>query len=407
MRYLYKIYHEIPVTDIHEIHQKRFKFDTTIRLGLSIKPMKQPHSYELYYVPTNKMLEMVSKIHVISNSFLQTFQILPTVAQKQFINECLVEELYNTNQLEGIRSTREEIARSAKEVKLNKKTKTRFASMIKSYLRLLNNDIELPESAKDIRAIYDEITNGEIEQQELPDGEVFRKEITYILKKSGTGKVIHQGITPEKEIIHKTEQLLRFMNDNDEIPALIRVAIGHYYFGYIHPFYDGNGRTSRFISSIYLSKVLGNIASLSLSRGSNKYKNKYLDIFEITNSIKSRGEMNCFIETFLRIIIDTLVQMNAELKEKSELLSIAAQKIDVEPKLANKEELHKDIMLILAQNHFFDSSMGLTIKELAAIVSKSEATIRKIVRDLIAMSLIEQKGERPAYYCMKQEYFEI
>lgn len=406
MKHINKIFHENSASDFDQIYQKRFNYDSSIHLGLHIKPMNQPHRYELYYVPSNEMLTMISKLHVISKEFNKTFDQLPAVAQNQFISECLVEELYNTNELEGIKSTREEIARSAKDVILNKKTKKRFNSMIMSYIRLWKNDIEFPKTPKDIRQIYDDITNGEIDQQELPDGEVFRKEITYILIKSGTSKVVHQGIIPETEISNLTEQLLRFMNDNDQIPNIIKVAIGHYYFGYIHPFYDGNGRTSRFISSMYLSKDLGNISTLSLSRGCNKYKNKYLEAFEITNSIRSRGEMNCFIETFLGIIIRALMQMNAELKEKSQLLSIAIKKLEDDSMLNNLSNIHKDIMFVLAQNHFFDSISGLTIKDLAGIITKSEATIRKVIKELLALSLIEQKGERPAYYCITQKYLE-
>lgn len=351
------------------------------------------------------MLRMISELYLISGEFNRTFTGLPSVAQNQFINECLVEELYHTNELEGIQSTREEIARSAKDIKLNRKSKKRFESMIKSYLGLLNNDIKLPKAPQDIRQIYDDITNGEIDHEELPDGEIFREEITYILKKSGTGKVVHQGITPEEEIISAINQLFKFMNDDNEVPIMIKVAIGHYYFGYIHPFYDGNGRTSRFISSMYLLKVLGNISTLSLSRGCYKYKNKYLEAFEITNSIRSRGEMNCFIETFLEIIIEALVEMNAELKEKHELLNIAMKKLEHEPKLMSKN--HKEIMFVLAQNHFFDSSNALTIKELAKIFTISEVTIRKVMKELLALSLIDQKGERPAYYSVKQKYFEL
>lgn len=406
MRCLYKIFHEKNAADFQIKYNERFNFDSTSRLGLYIKPMNQPNNYELYYVPTNKMLQIVSKIHAVSDQFGNTFNELPTVAQKQFINECLVEELYNTNDLEGIRSTREEIARSTREIQLNRSSNKRFESMIKSYIRLLNNDIVPPKTPYDIREIYDDITNGEIEEQELPDGNIFRSETTYILKKSGTGKVVHQGMTPESAVISASEQLLRFMNDNNEVPMMIKIAIGHYYFGYIHPFYDGNGRTSRFISSIYLSEVLGNISTLSLSRGCNKYKNKYLDSFEITNSIKSRGEMNCFIENFLEIILETLIQMNAELKEKSELLNIASRKIMEESILRDQDGFYAEVMFVLAQDYFFDSSRGLTIKELSGIFSKSEATIRKVMKELSSLSLVVQKGERPAYYCVKQSYFE-
>ncbi len=406
MRYLYKIFHENSSKEFQDIYEKRFDSDSAVHVGLKIKPMNQPNTYELYYVPTNEMLKNISKLHKVSRNFNSLFDKLPPVAQKQFINECLVEELYSTNDLEGIKSTKEEIARSTKNIKLNKSSKKRFESMIKSYMRLLNNNIQLPKRPQDIRDIYDDITNSEIEEQELPDGDIFRKETTYVLKKSGSGKVIHQGIVPESNIIHEIEQLLNFLNDNDDIPMLIKIAIGHYFFGYIHPFYDGNGRTSRFISSMYLSEVLGDISTLSLSRGCNKHRTKYLSAFEFTNSIKSRGEMNGFIEIFLEIIIQALVEMNAELKEKKELLSIALNKLRDEPKLKQKTGNYNDIMFVLAQNHFFDSSNGLTIKELSEIFSKSEATMRKLIRELLELSLIEQQGERPAFYCIKQQYFE-
>ncbi|WP_169338198.1 Fic family protein [Paenibacillus sanguinis] len=377
-----------------------------IHVDLSIKPINQRHTYELFYIPSNGMLHMIEDLHITSNLLAQTFNTLPSVAQQQFIHECLIDELYNTNQLEGVTSTREEIARSTREVLLNKKTNQRFDSMIKSYFHLLSDDVRLPSTPKDIRQIYDDITNGEIAAHELPDGAIFRAEATYLLKKSGSGKVIHEGITPESEIINLTQHWLKFMNDNHEVPHLIKVAIGHFYFGYIHPFYDGNGRTSRFISSMYLTKGLGSISTLSLSRGCNIYKHKYLEAFEIANSIRSHGEMNHFIECFLKIMIDTLEQMNSELKEKSQLLLMAAEKLREEAKLKELTESHKELMFTLAQNHFFDSHTGLTIKELSDIFGKSPATIRKIIKDLLDVSLIAQRGERPAYFYIPAKYFE-
>lgn len=406
MRHLYKIFHESSASDFNRVYEERFTFDSTIRLGLHIKPMDQANIYELYYVPTNKMLRMITELYTISMDFDRTFKNLPDVAQKQFIIECISEELYNTNELEGISSNREEIVRSTKDVLLKRKSKKRFESMIKSYFRLLD-DFEYPKTPTDIRTIYDDITQGEIDPQELPDGEIFRKDITYILKKSGSGKVIHQGMTPESEIITWMEKLLEFMNnDHFNIPNIIKVAVGHYYFGYIHPFYDGNGRTSRFISSMYLSRDLGSISTLSLSRGCNKYKTKYLEAFEISNSIRSRGEMNSFIDTFLEIVIEALKQMNAELKEKSHLLNMALRKINSDPGLKGMPKSHREMMFVLAQNHFFDSSSGLTVGDLSGIFNKSAATIRKIVKDLLELSMVEQKGERPAYFCVRRKYFE-
>ncbi|MBL7574412.1 Fic family protein [Peptoniphilus asaccharolyticus] len=88
------------------------------------------------------------------------------------------------------------------------------------------------------------------------------------------------------------------MNDN-KISLLLRTAIGHYYFGYIHPFYDGNGRTGRFISSMYIKEDYGYLTAMSLARGSFLKKNDYYKAFDITNSVKNKGELNCFVDTFL------------------------------------------------------------------------------------------------------------
>jgi len=164
--------------------------------------------------------------------------------------------------------------------------------------------------------------------------------------------------------------------------------------------YDGNGRISRFI------KELGPIAALSLSQGCYKFAKQYLESFEVTNSIKNKGELNYFINNFLNIILDALNAMVSELKEKFELLNHAVKRIKNEPKLKDKSSYYEDFMFILAQNHFFAFNSGMTVKNISEILNLSETTIRKIAKDLIDLSLIEQKGIRPAYYYINEQYFE-
>ncbi|MBR7552581.1 Fic family protein [Allobacillus sp. GCM10007491] len=368
--------------------------------------MNQSNIYELYFVPTHSMLSLVNEIHMISESFNMVFRELPIVAQRQFIDECLQEELYHTNDLEGVKSTKKEIAESIRHVRKKTLKNKRFASMVKSYLNILSGKTDLPRSPNDVRSVYDEIIQGEIEKGELPDGDFFRRDVTNVLKQSGSGKVIHQGITPENRIIEEIEHMLSFLNNENEIPLIIRTVIAHYFFGYIHPFYDGNGRTSRYISSMYLAKVLGDYAALSLSRGCNKERRNYLKAFEMTNSIKSSGELNYFIETLLTIIKNSLEDMYGELSEKFQLLQQAFGKIESDSKLVNMQDDYQNLMFILAQNHFFDSSPGLTVKELAEFVGKSEVTIRKRVGFLLEEELIDQQGQKPAFYFINKSYLE-
>src|SRR3546814_12710513 len=43
-----------------------------------------------------------------------------------------------------------------------------------------------------------------------------------------------------------------YSNETDEVSPLIKLAVKHYQFESIHPFYDGNGRTGRIINVLYL-----------------------------------------------------------------------------------------------------------------------------------------------------------
>lgn len=407
MKYLHKIFNEKSRTVFDQEYKMRLNSPTVTKLGLKIKPQDQPNEYELYYLPTNEIIDLITEIFETVQILNYTFYKLPRIARAQFINQCIIEELYHTNDLEGVKSSREEIARSAKEIELKTKRKRRFNSMITSYMQLLNNEVSLPESVNDIRTIYDLITDGEIEDKDKPDGEIFRLEETFVHKKSGTGKIIHTGLTPESKIRIEMDNLLKFMNKS-EVPELIKVAVGHYFYGYIHPFYDGNGRTSRFLSSLYLSKIVGDIGALSLSRAANKFSNKYLEAFEVTNSIKNNGEMNYFIESLLTVILSALKEMATEIKEKDELLRLAIEKIREEPELKNKKDRFRKVMFTIAQHYFFsvESSKGVTVKELAKVHSVSPATIRATVKKLEELSLIDQTGQKPVYIKIKKGYFE-
>jgi len=178
VKYLHKIFNEKSRTVFDQEYKMRLNSPTVTKLGLKIKPQDQPNEYELYYLPTNEIIHLITEIFETVQILNYTFYKLPRIARAQFIKQCIIEELYHTNDLEGVKSSREEIARSAKEIELKTKRKRRFNSMITSYMQLLNNEVSLPESVNDIRTIYDLITDGEIEDKDKPDGEIFRLEET-------------------------------------------------------------------------------------------------------------------------------------------------------------------------------------------------------------------------------------
>lgn len=405
MDYFYKMYYNIgSIEDRNKIAINRYNYDSAIKTGLKIKPIDQPKIFELFYVPTNNTINLIEKVMSYDKELDEKFDILPGVAKKKFMIEIIAEELYSTNELEGVKSSRKEIAESTKFIMSNKKPKNkRFHSMIASYLELINENLEHPKSAGDYREIYDNITNGEIKEGEIPDGKIFRKDINYVYK---NGKQIHRGVYLESSIIEKIEDLIKFMNKkDDELNYLLRIAIGHYYFGYIHPFYDGNGRTGRFISSLYLREKFSLMTTLSLSRGCNINRTEYLRIFDVTNKIVSSGELNYFVDKFLETIIAGQEDLLTRLNEKIYLLDMAYEKIQNDENIETEEEL--DVMFVLIQDHYFSlDSKGMTVKDMVEVLQNSTVTVRKKLKAMEEKGLIKRIKSNPLVYILPNEYLE-
>lgn len=405
MDYFYKMYYNIgSIEDRNKIAINRYNYDSAIKTGLKIKPIDQPKIFELFYVPTNNTINLIEKVMSYDKELDEKFDILPGVAKKKFMIEIIADELYSTNELEGVKSSRKEIAESTKFIMSNKKPKNkRFHSMIASYLELINENLEHPKSAGDYRKIYDNITSGEIKEGEIPDGKIFRKDINYVYK---NGKQIHRGVYPESSIIEKIEDLIKFMNKkDDELNYLLRIAIGHYYFGYIHPFYDGNGRTGRFISSLYLREKFSLMTTLSLSRGCNINRTEYLRIFDVTNKIVSSGELNYFVDKFLETIIAGQEDLLTRLNEKIYLLDMAYEKIQNDENIETEEEL--DVMFVLIQDHYFSlDSKGMTVKDMVEVLQNSTVTVRKKLKAMEGKGLIKRIKSNPLVYILPDEYLE-
>jgi Fic family protein len=120
-----------------------------------------------------------------------------------------------------------------------------------------------------------------------------------------TVKVIY---TPPQEydtIIKLTGNLVSFINDDDLSSAdpLVKMALLHFQFETIHPFYDGNGRTGRILNILYLVlKDLLNLPILYLSRFIINNKNDY---YRLLQEVRDRGKWEEWILYNLKGIEET------------------------------------------------------------------------------------------------------
>lgn len=83
-----------------------------------------------------------------------------------------------------------------------------------------------------------------------------------------TGEVIYTPPEGEQLIRKKLEELEGFLHEYDGLDPLVKLALAHYQFEAIHPFFDGNGRTGRIINILFLVvEELLDLPVLYLSKG--------------------------------------------------------------------------------------------------------------------------------------------
>ena len=206
-------------------------------------------------------------------------------------------------------------------------------------------------------------------------------------------KIIHQGVYPESKIIKDIDDTLSILN-NPDLPYLVRVALFHYFLGYIHPFYDGNGRISRYVSSYYLSQVIDSIASLRLSIACKKRQKDYYEAFKITNDPRNNGDITYFVLMFLDIFKEGLEDYLEELTDK------VNQYIYYENKLLNLtlDDTSSLILKIIVDCTLFHLK-SISIKELVDMTHLSKSTISHRINLLEkANYIIRIKESRQTYF---------
>ncbi len=369
-------------------YEKRFVSECAVRFDFKIG--NEP----AFVCQTPEILNLIISIERTDKAVNKLYRDLPHVAIDQFADRCLIDEIVISNNIEGVHSTRKEINAILTDLSVKNK-RQRFYGLVKKYAALLSNEDIPIETCRDIRKIYDDIFLDEIratDPENEPDGKIFRKSSVSVY--SPTGSEIHRGLTPERKIITAMDNALKLLK-NESLDILVRIALFHYLFGYIHPFYDGNGRTSRFISSCLLSKELNHLIGYRLSYTIKENQSKYYKAFEICNDPLNKGELTPFVEMFLNIIDESHRQLYQALDKRVKELERYKSLLSV---MLEAKDAHKySLYYILIQAALF-SDIGITLKELELYVEVSSNTLRKMLNDIPRELLKIDKRYREYHY---------
>ena len=361
-----------------ETYNKRFTAPYTSHFDFEIKINAKGDTVPIFLCITKDMLLATERINRLTIDLERIIQPIPPIAIHQFFMSCLREEILATNAIEGVHSTRKEVNDAIdQQDNFKEKYNIRLWGIVNKYGKLLNKEPISFMTCADLRAFYNEFALDEVLKDNpanKPDGVYFRKGPVSV---NNGMKPIHEGIFPEERIISCMETALNILNDQT-IPILIRVSLYHYLFGYIHPFYDGNGRTSRFISSYYLSHYIHPLLGVRLSITIKKTKRVYYKLFDEANHPLNRGELTYFVTGFMSIIEKALQETVNILSQK------ASQYVDLLNKFPEvvKSKKYRKIYNILLQAALFSDNTGATVKEIAVSTQLHENTVQKHLQEL-------------------------
>jgi Fic family protein len=223
---------------------------------------------------TTKVLKALPAAHAALAELKGIASTIPN--QNILINTLGLQEAKDSSAIENIITTHDDLYKS--ELNLDA-FKSLEAKEVQNYISALKKGFELLKT--------DGLLTNKIIlkiQETLEDNNAgFRKLPGTALKNVVTDEVVYTPPQDYDEIVQLMSNLEKYINDSEmqNCDPLIKMAMIHFQFESIHPFYDGNGRTGRIINILYLIlEGLQNVPILYLSHYIIKHKADYYRLLQ-------------------------------------------------------------------------------------------------------------------------------
>ena len=203
---------------------------------------------------------------------------------------------------------------------------------------------------------------------------------------------IHYEAPPSADVPQQMKEFIQWFNQNTSVDSVLKAATAHLWFINIHPFDDGNGRITRTITDMQLSRAdRMPLRFYSMSAAILRNKKSYYDILEYTG--KHGLDITQWILWFLQtmeVAIDTAIEKTQRTIKKSLFWQ----------EMKNLPLNERQIKII---NRLWDGFEGkLNTSKYAKITKTSDATALRDIQDLVSKGILI-KGEgsgRSAHYLL-------
>ena len=175
------------------------------------------------------------------------------------------------------------------------------------------------------------------------------------LKNPATGQVIYTPPEGVAIIREKLKNLEEFIHAEDGTDPLVKMAIIHYQFEAIHPFFDGNGRTGRIILLLYLklSRLL-DLPALFLSHYIIDHKAEY---YVKLRGVTENNQWQDWVMYMLDMIEQTAIRDRERILEIEKLMADMGTAIQQQlPKVYSKDLMEVLFHLPYSKRQFLEKA---------------------------------------------------
>ncbi|MFG1487440.1 Fic family protein [Halobacteriovorax sp. RZ-1] len=354
-----------------------------LRRASSIPLYVEEIDKKFWFYPADCINKKLHQIESLGGSLFDLIQRHQNFKQEFLINAA-VEEAITSAIYEGANSTR---SKAKALISSGEKPKDKDEYMlINNYLAMkwIKENVSKQVSKDLILKVHEIVSQNTLEGDDANFSGKFRNNKVYV----GT----HEGIDYTK-IEDTIDEVIELTTNNPRyLHGLIKGILLHYFTAYIHPFFDGNGRTARTL--FYFKSMKNNlkfVELLSISANLKQHGKRYEKSFDLVK------EHQLDLTYFIDFCLDSLLLSLKKVQEKVNFLITISE-------LISRDGL-SETQVSLLQKMALNKYKAISIEEYALDINKSREISRRELKDLKVKGYVfEHKQGKKFVYKVNSKY---
>lgn len=245
---------------------------------------------------TKSILKQLPAAHAALAELKGIIQSIPN--QIILLNTLGIQEAKDSSSVENIITTHDDLYRANLDFEVNISPDVKE---VQNYVAAMKRGFELVQT----QGLLTNQTILKIQETLEGNNAGFRKLPGTALKNAQTGEIVYLPPQDPAEILNLMTNLEQFIHNVEmsDYDPLVKMAIIHFQFESIHPFYDGNGRTGRILNILYL--ILNGLQKLPILYLSSHIIRNKTDYYRLLQGVRENGDWESWISYMIQGVENT------------------------------------------------------------------------------------------------------